>query len=118
MNTKEAVAFNEILTHLRDGEEKSIFSIHYKYRLSPLEIHQALQVLEAEKIIQFMGENVKLINRFDDSVLKKVIKYCITKTPDLNLDFKREKIDPLGINEPYLPNEKLLDLSFFQKNEE
>lgn len=105
----------EILVFLGDGKEKTIFSIHNKYRLNPAEIIDALSVLESDGIIDINPPFVRLRDNYDDIICKKLKKYYFSEKPNLiTFDSECSNVKMVEINEPYLPEKRLLDRSFFE----
>lgn len=114
MEDVENTIIKEILEHLSDGERKTIFSIHEKYRLSPSEVFLALEVLTSDGAVTVAPPWVQLVENYDDAVCKRVKRYYFSDRLDLSFEGDGVSLeDRLQINEPYLPEIKYLDEDFF-----
>jgi hypothetical protein len=115
MDNHKFTIIKEILVHLRDGKEKTIFSIHDKYRLSPAEIIDALSVLECVGIVDINPPIVKLRDNYDDFTCEELKKYYFSAKPDLKAkDSDCQIVKKIQINEPCLPEKRLLNKNFFE----
>jgi hypothetical protein len=103
------IVLSEVLRHLSDGEWHTLFSLHERFRLSPISILEVIDYLKNKDVIQINGMVVKLtpINDIDTlGELRKALQNRNIVIEDENN--ARFTTPTLGINQVYLPNMSLL----------
>lgn len=109
----------EIIDHLKDGNWHTLYSLHYRFRLTPIEILRGIKFLNALKIIQRKDNEISLIlENMNDEVIKELSiilrkKFSI-RAKDLNNTFS-SNINKIGINELYSPQLEKLSKTLFNK---
>lgn len=115
-NEKLNTIIKELIEHLKDGDWHSLYSLHNRFRLSPVEILNGIEFLDSLKILEREKNDIKLIvENINDEVLKKLsIKYrekFSISTKDLENMLLSEPIQKIDINMLYIPKMEILDKS-------
>ena len=104
-------AIAEIFRHLSDKEWHTIFSIHERFRLNPLELFENIEYFKSLNLIEENDSQLRLKTIEDPKVLGDLVnifrKRKLKIEDERLLDFNKQK---LTINELYLPEKRLLDM--------
>tara|TARA_R110001583_G_scaffold195273_2_gene371353 strand:+ start:6579 stop:6929 length:351 start_codon:yes stop_codon:yes gene_type:complete len=110
MDDSTKTAINEIVSYLSEGGEYKEYDFHLKYGLSPFLIDKAINYLSSMNVLKSDSERYfKINNEVDEKNLMLLGKVLSKRNFKINDGYGRSTHEALNINEPYLPNKKLLD---------
>lgn len=117
MSYKNTV-LSEILRHLSDGEWHTLFSLHDRFRISPMNILECINYLKKNDVIQVNEMNVRL-NLIDDIKILGALRHALQDRyliieNDENARFKKLKLE---INQVYMPKMRLLSSNLVAETE-
>jgi len=102
-------ALTEILRHLSDGDWHSIFSIHERFRLSPLMILECLEFLEEHSSVEIRERKLRLKPIEDSTVMSELTKIYRGRNFTIENESEARYSSPkLAIGELYMPEIELL----------
>lgn len=103
-------SISEVLSVINDSNWHSLFSIHQRYGLNPVEIYEAVKFLEELGLVEIRGKEICLAKTIETDALARIrhllLKRKFSLEPLQELSYNEAV---LSINEPYLPIIDLLD---------
>ncbi len=113
MDNYEKIIIKELLSDLKNKELKTIYSFHEKYRIGPGDLSRTINYLIENQFIEVIDNTIRLLQMNDESKFLLLRDFFLNHSPDLLNSNVTQESELLEINKPYLPNQELLDKSFF-----
>lgn len=95
---------------LKDNKDHDLYELHKKYRLTPVEARDSVNILKEMGILTTQGNTFKISSNI--SYHSMSLLYKKTRYRKLNLDediLEKMKGAAVSHDEPYLPNLKIID---------
>lgn len=94
--------FKEVLSHLSDGEPKTPYSIHLKYKIGPGELHEVVEELISAGLIVRSEDSLRLVDDMSAEQVALAKSYYFSEKP--KLERSAASMERLPVNAPYLPD--------------
>lgn len=104
----DKTAVKEVIRYLADYECKPIYTLHDEFNLSPERIITALNYLSAKNLVIIKNKHI-MLSRIDSiSKIKFLREIFISSLRNEALLPYSNSVQKVNINEPYLPDSKLI----------